>query len=223
MTSIRPRRSVLYMPGSNARALEKARSLAADALILDLEDAVAPDAKALARDQVCAAVASRRLRRARARHPHQCPRHALGRGGSRRGRRGGARCDPGAEGVVARNPRRRRPAPAPPRRPGAHPRLGDDRDAARDPARRGDRQRRPRRRHAPRLLRDGHQRPRQGDPRPPRARPRADAALADDRPRRRPGARTRHRRRGLQRAQGRGGLFGRVPRRDAIAASTARP
>jgi len=55
---IRPRRSVLYMPGSNARALEKARSLAADALILDLEDAVAPDAKAAARDQVCAAVKS---------------------------------------------------------------------------------------------------------------------------------------------------------------------
>ncbi|RFB78597.1 HpcH/HpaI aldolase/citrate lyase family protein [Methylovirgula sp. 4M-Z18] len=53
---IRPRRSALYMPGSNARALEKARTLAADALILDLEDAVAPDAKVLARDQVCAAV-----------------------------------------------------------------------------------------------------------------------------------------------------------------------
>jgi citrate lyase subunit beta/citryl-CoA lyase len=52
----RPRRSVLYMPGSNARALEKARSLPADALILDLEDAVAPDAKAGARQQVCAAV-----------------------------------------------------------------------------------------------------------------------------------------------------------------------
>ncbi len=54
--TIRPRRSVLYMPGSNARALEKARTLAADALILDLEDAVAPDAKDMARDQVCAAV-----------------------------------------------------------------------------------------------------------------------------------------------------------------------
>ena len=54
--TIRPRRSVLYMPGSNARALEKAKSIAADALILDLEDAVAPDAKATARDQVCAAV-----------------------------------------------------------------------------------------------------------------------------------------------------------------------
>ncbi|MEQ1890059.1 MAG: CoA ester lyase [Alphaproteobacteria bacterium] len=50
----RPRRSVLYMPGSNARAMEKARTLAADALILDLEDAVAPDAKDVARDQVCA-------------------------------------------------------------------------------------------------------------------------------------------------------------------------
>ncbi len=56
MTSIRPRRSVLYMPGSNARALEKARTLPADALILDLEDAVAPDAKELARQQVCEAV-----------------------------------------------------------------------------------------------------------------------------------------------------------------------
>ena len=52
----RPRRSVLYMPGSNARALEKAKTLAADGVILDLEDAVAPDAKVAARDQVAAAV-----------------------------------------------------------------------------------------------------------------------------------------------------------------------
>lgn len=52
----RPRRSVLYMPGSNARALEKAKTLPADAVILDLEDAVAPDAKSEARDQVCSAV-----------------------------------------------------------------------------------------------------------------------------------------------------------------------
>src|SRR3546814_17470686 len=50
----RPRRSVLYMPGSNARALEKGRSLPADGLILDLEDAVAPDAKATAREQIAA-------------------------------------------------------------------------------------------------------------------------------------------------------------------------
>lgn len=56
---IRPRRSVLYMPGSNARALEKAKTLAADALILDLEDAVAPDGKAEARAQVHAAVKAR--------------------------------------------------------------------------------------------------------------------------------------------------------------------
>jgi citrate lyase subunit beta/citryl-CoA lyase len=53
---IRPRRSALYMPGSNARALEKAKTLAADVLILDLEDAVAPDAKQIAREQVVAAV-----------------------------------------------------------------------------------------------------------------------------------------------------------------------
>jgi len=49
---IRPRRSVLYMPGSNARAMEKARELPADAVILDLEDAVAPDAKATARELI---------------------------------------------------------------------------------------------------------------------------------------------------------------------------
>jgi len=52
----RPRRSVLYMPGANARAMEKSRSLAADALIFDLEDAVAPDAKLTARTQVIQAV-----------------------------------------------------------------------------------------------------------------------------------------------------------------------
>src|ERR1700761_3101256 len=52
----RPRRSVLYMPASNARALEKARTLAADALIFDLEDAVAPDAKSAARAGAVAAV-----------------------------------------------------------------------------------------------------------------------------------------------------------------------
>jgi citrate lyase subunit beta / citryl-CoA lyase len=55
---LRPRRSVLYMPGANERALEKAKGLAADSLILDLEDAVAPDAKAEARDRVCAAAGS---------------------------------------------------------------------------------------------------------------------------------------------------------------------
>ncbi len=52
--SLRPRRSVLYMPGSNRRALEKARSLAADCVVMDLEDAVAPVAKAEAREQAAA-------------------------------------------------------------------------------------------------------------------------------------------------------------------------
>jgi len=54
--TVRPRRSVLYMPGSNARALEKARELPADGLILDLEDAVAPDAKAQAREAIVKAL-----------------------------------------------------------------------------------------------------------------------------------------------------------------------
>lgn len=54
----RPRRSVLYMPAANARALEKAKTIDADALIFDLEDAVAPDAKEAAREGACAAVAS---------------------------------------------------------------------------------------------------------------------------------------------------------------------
>jgi len=54
---VRPRRSLLFMPGSNARALEKARNLHADGIILDLEDSVAPEAKALARDQIAGAIA----------------------------------------------------------------------------------------------------------------------------------------------------------------------
>ncbi len=53
---IRPRRSLLYMPGSNPRALEKARTLDADGLILDMEDSVAPDAKEVAREQIRAAL-----------------------------------------------------------------------------------------------------------------------------------------------------------------------
>lgn len=54
----RPRRSVLYMPAANERALEKAKALPVDGLILDLEDAVAPDAKEAARERACAAAAS---------------------------------------------------------------------------------------------------------------------------------------------------------------------
>jgi len=58
MTDFTPLRSVLYMPSSNERALEKARTIPCDGLILDLEDAVAPDAKPAARDSAAAAVAS---------------------------------------------------------------------------------------------------------------------------------------------------------------------
>ena len=54
--TIRPRRSVLYMPGSNTRAIEKAKTLPADGIILDLEDSVAPDVKEMARRQVVDAV-----------------------------------------------------------------------------------------------------------------------------------------------------------------------
>ena len=84
--TIRPRRSMLYMPGSNARAMEKARELPADAVIFDLEDAVAPDAKAAAR-----ALMSKRSRRAvsasRSARADQRPRHRLVARRSRRRRR----------------------------------------------------------------------------------------------------------------------------------------
>lgn len=56
--TLRPRRSVLYLPGNKPRALEKGRTLAADVLIFDLEDAVGPDAKAESRSTVCGAVSS---------------------------------------------------------------------------------------------------------------------------------------------------------------------
>ena len=58
MSDLAPLRSVLYMPSSNERALEKAKSIPCDGLILDLEDAVAPDAKPAAREAACAAAAS---------------------------------------------------------------------------------------------------------------------------------------------------------------------
>src|SRR5688572_25912501 len=59
VTEHRRRRSALYTPGSNPRALEKARGIPADVVIFDLEDAVAPSAKLEARQHVCAAVSSR--------------------------------------------------------------------------------------------------------------------------------------------------------------------
>jgi len=58
MTEYRPRRSALYMPGANDKALEKAKTLPTDAIIFDTEDSVSPDMKAVARDKVAAAVAS---------------------------------------------------------------------------------------------------------------------------------------------------------------------
>jgi len=58
VSDFRPRRSVLYMPGSNARALEKAKTLPCDGLILDLEDAVAPEDKSAAREAACDAAGS---------------------------------------------------------------------------------------------------------------------------------------------------------------------
>jgi citrate lyase subunit beta / citryl-CoA lyase len=58
MNRSRPRRSALFVPGSNARAIEKARTLSCDIVIIDLEDAVLPDEKPLARKQACGAVAS---------------------------------------------------------------------------------------------------------------------------------------------------------------------
>ena len=58
MSTLRPRRSVLYMPAANERALEKAKGIPADAIIFDLEDAVSPDAKDVARAQAVAAVKS---------------------------------------------------------------------------------------------------------------------------------------------------------------------
>ncbi len=59
MMPLRPRRSLLFMPGSNKRALEKARKLSADVVIFDLEDAVSPEEKGLAREQVLDALKSR--------------------------------------------------------------------------------------------------------------------------------------------------------------------
>lgn len=62
MPPVRPRRSLLYVPADNGRALEKARGLDADGIIIDLEDAVAPDAKASARQAACEAIQSLRPR-----------------------------------------------------------------------------------------------------------------------------------------------------------------
>ncbi len=100
--TFRPRRSVLYMPGSNARAIEKARTLPADGVILDLEDAVAPEAKEQAAPAGRRRGEGRRLRRPRGVHPGQRHRHALARRRSRRRRPRRTRRHPGAEGRPGR-------------------------------------------------------------------------------------------------------------------------
>ena len=56
--TLRPRRSALYLPGNKARAMERGRTLPADVLIFDLEDAVGPDAKAESRTRVCEAIST---------------------------------------------------------------------------------------------------------------------------------------------------------------------
>ena len=173
--TVRPRRSVLYMPGSNPRALDKASALPADGLILDLEDAVAPDAKAAARDAGPRRAAGRRLRR-RARRssgstawrrpgatPTSSPRRRAG---------ADAVLIPKVESAAMRPPGARRPRPG--RRAAGSAALVHDGDPARDAARGRDRGREP----AGRRAGDGHLRPRQGaargaHPAPPAAAHRA--------------------------------------------------
>jgi hypothetical protein len=155
----RPRRSVLYMPGSNERALKKAKALPADALIFDLEDAVAPDAKAIARDRVCAAVkgggygARELIIRVNALETpwgHRRPARRL---------RGRPRRDPRAEGDASGRDHQCRQDPARRACPGEDPALGDDGNPDGDPERAAHRRDR-RLRGAPALLpRHGHQRP----------------------------------------------------------------
>ena len=165
--SAHPYRSVLYMPGSKPRALEKARSLPADALILDLEDAVAPAEKPRARELVAEAVA------------------AGGYGGRKLiVRINGLDTEWGADDLaracaaapdaillpkVERPPTSRAPPSCIDRHgAGAHPDLGDDGDPARHAERRRHRGRPP----PARGLRARHQRPRQGPRRGAHARPR---------------------------------------------------
>ncbi len=177
--TIRPRRSVLYMPGSNARAIEKARTLPADGVILDLEDAVAPDAKAEARKQVAEAV------------------KAGGFGAREVFIRINGIDTPWYSDDLTAAAQAAPDAILVPKI--SHPsqlemigqrlldmahrsqdaRLGDDRDAARGLQYAVDRCLRAGFGDAARRLRDGHQRSRQGDARAPRAGPRADARLAD--------------------------------------------
>ena len=157
MTDYRPRRSVLYMPAANERALEKAKTIPADALIFDLEDAVAPDAKPAARVQACAAAASGAYGRREITIRCNGLDTVWGADDLR------AAAVSGAAAVVIPKVGSTRDLAAVSAeldgrgRAGGDADLGDDRDADRRARRARDRRSSPRRR-----ARDGHQRPRQG-------------------------------------------------------------
>ena len=167
--AFRPRRSVLYMPSSNERALEKAKSIPCDGLILDLEDAVAPDAKPAARDAACAAAASGEY------GAREVTIRINGIGTEWHAADLVAAAEAGPAAIVvpkvntADQVRGLATALEWSGAPGTHPALGDDRDPL------GHLQR-PRDRDCLRTARgagDGHERPGQGAVRPARARPRS--------------------------------------------------
>ena len=199
MSDLRPRRSVLYMPAANERALEKAKTMPADAIIFDLEDAVAPDAKVGARVRTpCAAASSgeygdRELTiRCNGLDTPWGADDIAAAAASRRGRRRHP------EGRLGRVPRRGVGAARSRRRAGDDDDLGDDRDADGD-------LRRARDRRAPSGLGvgDGHQRPRPRAARVARCRRPAPAAAPPGDGARR-GTRGRHGdpRRRVQRREG---------------------
>ena len=139
MSDFRPRRSVLYMPSSNERALEKAKTIPCDGLILDLEDAVAPDAKPAAREAACAAAASGDYGR------RELTIRVNGADTEWHADDLAAACAAGPDGIVvpkvssADEVLALVDAMAAARRARPHLAVGDGRDAARHAARRGDR------------------------------------------------------------------------------------
>ena len=221
--SIRPRRSVLYMPGSNPRAIEKARTLPADAVILDLEDSVAPDAKAAAREQIREAVVAGGFGAREVIVRINALEYGLVARGPRHGREGQARCGAGAQGFDPWPSGRRGRAACRHRRRSQDPRVGDDGDAARHAQCARDRGGGSRRREAACGLRDGHQRSRQGDAGKDHSRPFRHAAVADGLHRGGARLRPRYPRRRLQRSR----RCARASRANAprrgIWVSTARP
>ena len=205
--TVRPRRSVLYMPGANTRALEKARSLPADALIFDLEDAVAPDAKEAARTNVVLAAQSKAYGK----------REIVIRCNGLATEWGAADIEAiatsGADAILV--PKVESAAEVThvvslldtAGAPADHGGVGDDGNAQGHPARRGDR----RLPSAARTVRHGHQRSGEGHA----GAPHADAPAVDDgaRPRHAGGAslRAHHPRRRLQRHPRRRGIPRRLP------------